>query len=67
MVFVGEAELDEQALREFIKQHLAAYKAPKHIVVTDVPLRAPNGRADYKGATETAKTALGLSRGLHDE
>ena len=37
-----------------VKQHLAGYKAPKHVVfVAEVP-RAPNGKADYRTAREQA-------------
>ena len=43
------AELDEAALIAHVKQHLAAYKAPKR-VFADRPTigRAANGKLDYK-------------------
>lgn len=50
--------LQEEALRSHVKTHLAAYKAPKRILETGVPLRAANGKADYKGATEFAVATL---------
>jgi acyl-CoA synthetase (AMP-forming)/AMP-acid ligase II len=46
--------LDEPALIAHVRQHLAAYKAPKRIFAGDVALRAPNGKADYKSATAFA-------------
>ena len=39
---------------------LAAYKAPKHVVVVDRVLRSPAGKADYRWALDMAKQALGL-------
>ena len=53
------SELDEEALRAHVKEHLAAYKAPKRVLSADVPLRAPNGKADYKGVASFAVEALG--------
>lgn len=42
----------------FVKQELAGYKAPRHVVfVEDVP-RAPNGKADHKTAKVLAETEL---------
>ena len=35
-------------LAEFVKEHLAHYKAPRHLVVVDTIGRAPNGKVDYK-------------------
>ena len=61
VVLASGAELDEQELKDFVKKYLAAYKAPKYIVATDVPLRAPNGKADYKRATQAAKETLGVN------
>ncbi len=40
--------LDENELREFCRNHLAAYKVPKRILSKDSLERAPNGKADYK-------------------
>jgi fatty-acyl-CoA synthase len=54
-------EFDEQALREHVRAQLAGYKTPKRILIADVNLRAPNGKADYKTAKDFAITALGLS------
>jgi fatty-acyl-CoA synthase len=50
--------LDEAALIAHVRQSLAPYKSPKRIVTGDVSLRAPNGKADYKSATDFAARAL---------
>ena len=52
--------LDEEGLRRHVRLHLAGYKTPKRVLVTDVALRAPNGKADYKTATSFARDKLGL-------
>ncbi len=43
----GEA-LDSEALRDHVKAHLAAYKAPKRVIDIDTVGRAANGKLDYK-------------------
>jgi acyl-CoA synthetase (AMP-forming)/AMP-acid ligase II len=40
------------------KQHLSAYKAPKHLVVVDRVVRSPAGKADYRWAADTAVAAV---------
>ena len=35
-------------LAAYVKERLAAYKAPRHVVVVDTIGRAPNGKVDYK-------------------
>jgi fatty-acyl-CoA synthase len=52
---------DETELREHVRQSLAGYKTPKRILIADIPLRAPNGKADYKTVSEFARRALGLT------
>ncbi len=54
-------ELDELELREFSRQHLAAYKIPKRILLRDDLERAPNGKANYKLIQAYAEDTLGLS------
>jgi len=49
----------EAELRAHVRERLAGYKTPKRIVFTTVPMRAPNGKADYKSAKQTALAALG--------
>jgi acyl-CoA synthetase (AMP-forming)/AMP-acid ligase II len=51
-------ELDEAALKEFSRTHLAAYKIPKRILMRDSLERAANGKADYKLIKAFAETCL---------
>jgi len=53
------AALDESALRSHVKHALAGYKTPKRILAVERMFRAPNGKADYKGATAFATEATG--------
>ena len=48
-----------EALSSHVKSNLAAYKAPRHLVVVDSIGRAPNGKVDYKALKELAKQRLG--------
>jgi fatty-acyl-CoA synthase len=52
--------LDGEALKQFVKQQLASYKAPKHVVVVDEVYRSPSGKADFKRTKQVAMEALGL-------
>jgi len=54
------APFDEEALRRHVRTHLAGYKTPKRIVAVERMFRAPNGKADYKAATDYARQALGV-------
>jgi fatty-acyl-CoA synthase len=49
--------LDE--ISSHVRQALAAYKAPRHLVVVDTIGRAPNGKVDYKRLKEHAVVTLG--------
>jgi len=51
---------DEAKLRAHVRETLAGYKTPKRVLIAGVPLRAPNGKADYKAVTQFAKETLGL-------
>jgi acyl-CoA synthetase (AMP-forming)/AMP-acid ligase II len=54
------AEAPELAeLSEHVKGHLAAYKAPRHLVLVDTIGRAPNGKVDYKRLKGVALERLG--------
>ena len=54
------AYFDEAGLREHVRAKLAGYKTPKRIVEATISLRAPNGKADYKSASEFARRSLGI-------
>ena len=53
------APVDGEALKEFVKQRVAAYKAPKHVVQVDEVYRSPSGKADFKRTKALALAALG--------
>ena len=42
------ADFDEQVLRDHVKANLAAYKAPKRVLLIETVGRAANGKLDYK-------------------
>jgi fatty-acyl-CoA synthase len=47
------------ALSDFVRGQLAAYKAPRELVVVESIGRAPNGKVDYKAIKDRALAALG--------
>ena len=51
-------QASEEELRAHVRERLAGYKTPKRIVFTDTVLRAPNGKADYKGARAIATASV---------
>jgi acyl-CoA synthetase (AMP-forming)/AMP-acid ligase II len=59
-VIAGEA-VDGEALKAFVKQHLAGFKAPKHVVIVDEVYRSPSGKADFKRTRAMAMAALGIA------
>ncbi len=48
------ADTNPTALIEYTREHLAAFKTPRQVIVVDEVRRAPNGKADYKWAKATA-------------
>ena len=54
-------KFDEAAMKKHVHEALAGYKAPKHILIAGVNLRAPNGKADYKSASDFARRELGIA------
>lgn len=58
---VVSAGVSAEVLRAHVKEHLAAYKAPKHVLVVPSTRRAPNGKADYPGWRERAAAAISES------
>jgi acyl-CoA synthetase (AMP-forming)/AMP-acid ligase II len=49
----GDA-IDEQGLIDHVREHLAAYKAPRRVITVDAIGRAPNGKVDYKRLRQLA-------------
>lgn len=50
--------VDEATIIASVKHDLAGFKAPKSVVFVDDVPRAPNGKADYRRATEHAESAV---------
>ena len=46
------------AFIQSVKENLASYKAPKHIVRVDLLQRHANGKSNYRWATATAEKAI---------
>ncbi len=53
-------QTDDAALIDFSREHLAGYKLPKQVLLLDEVRRAPNGKADYKWARQTAESQLNI-------
>ena len=53
--------VDAASVIAHVKTTLAAFKAPKHIVVVDTIGRAANGKVDYKRLRGEATESLGVS------
>jgi fatty-acyl-CoA synthase len=60
VVKLADESIADAELVAGVKQTLASYKAPKHIVRVDEFLRSPNGKSDYRWATRTALEGLGI-------
>lgn len=60
-VVSGSGALDGEALRHFVKEHLAGYKAPRHVVQVDDVYRSPSGKADFARTRQVALQRLGLA------
>jgi fatty-acyl-CoA synthase len=56
---VAAADLEAADLAGHVKSRLAAYKAPRHVVVVDTIGRAPNGKVDYKRLKALAAERVG--------
>jgi fatty-acyl-CoA synthase len=54
----GGHDAAPQDVIDFTREHLAGYKAPRGVVIVEEVKRAPNGKADYKWAKQTAIEAL---------
>jgi fatty-acyl-CoA synthase len=55
-----DTKVDDDELIAHVKDRLASFKAPKHVVVIDTIGRAPNGKVDYKRLRQHARDALGI-------
>ncbi len=61
VALAGNEYLDEDGVRAHVHDRLAGYKVPKRVLAADVPLRAANGKADYKAVRDFAMDALGAA------
>jgi fatty-acyl-CoA synthase len=59
IVQLTDPTLDDAELIQSVKQTLAGYKAPKHIIRVERMHRHANGKSDYRWATRIAEEALG--------
>jgi fatty-acyl-CoA synthase len=53
-------DIDEATLRSHVRGRLAGYKTPKRVIFVEKMFRGPNGKADYKSATEHACATVGV-------
>jgi len=58
-----DASVDAQEVIDQVKSHIAAYKAPRHVVVVPTIGRSPAGKVDYAGLRTKAIEMLGLTVG----
>ncbi|MFM7755339.1 MAG: acyl-CoA synthetase [Actinomycetota bacterium] len=56
--FLPGRRADDSDLIAHTRRHLAAYKAPRHVVIVESLDRANNGKLDYRALTERARKAL---------
>jgi 3-oxocholest-4-en-26-oate---CoA ligase len=52
-------EIDEHALIEHVKEHLASYKAPRHVIMLASLERGPNGKLDHRRLRDIAVESIG--------
>jgi acyl-CoA synthetase (AMP-forming)/AMP-acid ligase II len=60
VVSTDGGSIDPEALKKFVKDQIASYKAPKHVVYVDEVYRSPSGKADFKRTKQVAAEALGI-------
>ena len=54
----ADKTFDSSTLRDDLTRHLAAYKIPRHVWVTDTLPRGDSGKADYRRAREEAALCM---------
>jgi len=54
----ASASVDENDVIDHVKGHIAAYKAPRHVVVVPTIGRSPAGKVDYAGLRRHAIETL---------
>jgi acyl-CoA synthetase (AMP-forming)/AMP-acid ligase II len=53
----GAAPLSLEDIQAHCRAHLAGYKIPRQLVITDTIQRSPSGKADYRWAKRVAVAA----------
>ena len=56
------AGADEATLIAHVRERLAGYKAPRHVVLADSLQRGPNGKADYPAVRARVTERLAVPR-----
>jgi len=56
-----DSRASEEELRAAVRERLAGYKTPKHVLFVDSIGRAPSGKVDYKVLKARAKERLGVA------
>ena len=49
-----------EEIKAFVKERLAGYKTPRHVVVVNEIYRTPSGKVDFKHTRKVALEALGI-------
>jgi len=58
---LSDPGVEPEEIKNFVKQSLAGYKTPRHVVVVDEVYRSPAGKADFEHTRRAALKALGLT------
>jgi acyl-CoA synthetase (AMP-forming)/AMP-acid ligase II len=58
---LSDPDVEPEEIKAFVKQSLAGYKTPRHVVVVDEVYRSPAGKADFGQTRKVALEALGLT------
>ena len=59
----AEAAVDEAGVIDHVKKYIAAYKAPRHVIVVPTIGRSPAGKVDYAGLRRKAIEDLQVGTG----
>jgi fatty-acyl-CoA synthase len=54
----GGTRPEPEELVAHVKERLASFKAPRHVLIVDSVGRAPNGKADYPRVRREAEAAI---------
>ena len=57
---LNDPSAEPEAIKAFVKERLAGYKAPRHVVVVNEVYRTPSGKVDFAYTRKIALAALGL-------